>query len=127
MPLETPTFGGPNAGPKVGEVNISEVHFNPADPDGGGRIQPRDLEFIEVTNRFDRPIDLTGWQLAGDVAYTFPDGMILSANDSAIIVSFDPTAGDGKSKRSVLEFMFGMSPTDTVLGPLTNPEDARAM
>ena len=89
--LETVTFGGPNSGPKVGEVTISEVHYAPLDLDGGGSIRDRDFAFIELYNRTDRPIDLGGWQLSGDVEFTFEVGTIVSAQEALTVVRFDPS------------------------------------
>jgi hypothetical protein len=126
IPLETPTFGGPNSGPETGDVIISEIYFNPLDPDGDRVIQPRDLEFIEVTNTSSGPVDLTGWQLAGNVSYSFPDGMALGAGQSAVIVSFDPAAGNAASKVGIFRFILGLPPTDGVLGAVIDAENRRS-
>ncbi len=124
--LETTTLGGPNAGVEISEVIISEVYFNPEDPDGDRGIRPLDLEFVEVTNTSESPVDLTGWQLAGEVAYTFPDGTTLGANDSAVLVSFDPTAGTGPNKANLFRFILGLPPTDDVAGVVTDPGTRRS-
>lgn len=126
IPLDRTTFGGPNAGPEVPDVIISEIYFNPLVPGNSGLIQPRDLEFIEVTNVTDRPVDLTGWQLAGQVRYAFPEGATLGANKSMVILTFDPTAATGRTKAEVFKITLGMSPADEVFGVLTDPHNSRS-
>ena len=122
--LESTTLGGPNADRAKSDVIISEIYFNPEDPDGNGRIRPRDLEFIEVTNTGNSPVDLTGWKLAGEVAYDFADGMTLDANASAVMVSFDPATD--VSDASIFKFILGMPPEDEPLGELSDPENPRS-
>lgn len=60
------------------DVVINEIMYDP--PYG----QP-DLEFIELFNRGDQGIDLSGWQLAGGIEYTFPDGTFMVPGDFLVI------------------------------------------
>jgi hypothetical protein len=90
-PMTDLTLPGPNSGPRVGPLIISEVHYNPA---GGG-----DLEFIEITNPTNYTIDLWDrWTVGGvpqDVSWTvegfsFPAGTSLDPGESLVVVGFDP-------------------------------------
>ena len=54
------------------EIVINEVHV---DPD----IATELVEFIELYNRGDAPVDLSGWALRGAVGYTFPPGAFVDA------------------------------------------------
>jgi hypothetical protein len=121
LPLAQNTFGAPNSDRMVGEVVITEVHFQPVDPDGAGTLRVKDFEFIEVFNTTDRAIDLTGWRLAGDVTYDFPDGTTLDAGASAVVVAFDT---GNLNRSSVFRFTLGMSGDAALLGGLT---DARQL
>lgn len=121
IPLNETTLGGPNAGPAIGDVIISELYFNPLDPDGAGTIQARNLEFLELTNVSDAPIDLTGWQLAGEVEYAVPDSTTLGAGESMVVVGFDPTSTSGRNNANVFKFTLGLGFTEPLYGRLLDP------
>ena len=61
---------------------VSELMYHPRE-DGSGR----DLEFIELYNAGSIFEDLSGFQLTGDVAYTFPQGFRLGAGQFAVIAA----------------------------------------
>ncbi len=58
-PMTEPTLdaatGYENAGPRIGPLVISEVHFNSSEPAGED-----DLEFVEIYNPTDAAVELTG-------------------------------------------------------------------
>jgi len=120
--LVEPTLGGPNAARDPGDVIISEVYYNPADPDGGGRTKPEDVEFVEITNRTDSPVDLGGWQVTGpsdsesSPNYEFPAGTIIDPAEALVIVSFDPT---DNSKAAIFKFTLGMELAAPLYGELS--------
>jgi regulation of enolase protein 1 (concanavalin A-like superfamily) len=59
---------------------ISEIMYRPAP-----RADDRDLEFVELFNSLSVPQDLGGWQLAGSIGYTFPDGTVLPAGGFLVV------------------------------------------
>ncbi|MEZ6117876.1 MAG: lamin tail domain-containing protein [Pirellulaceae bacterium] len=58
------------------------------DPDAGPiAYQKSDEEWIELFNRSDRAIDISGWQLAEAIGYTFPDNTLLNAGDFVVVAN----------------------------------------
>ena len=51
-------------------VIISEIHYNPVD---------ERTEFVELHNRTDIDIDLTGYEFTNGISYRFPDGTVIPA------------------------------------------------
>lgn len=86
---------------KTGLV-ISEIMYHP--PDAWG---PTNLEFIELHNPDLYAEDLSGYQLAGHIQYTFPAGTRLPSG-GYVVVARDPAA---------VEAFYGVR---GVLGPYTN-------
>lgn len=114
-PLETPTFGSRNAQPRLDDVIITEVMYLPEDPDAEGPLNDESFEYLELTNRSDATVDLTGWKLSGHVEFDFPVGTQLEAGASLLVSTFDGQA----NPVTLLSFQltFG-SPTGLrVLGP----------
>ena len=61
---------------------ISEIHYHPP-----SRADGRDVEFIELFNTLEWPWDLSGYRLAGEVAYTFPNGTVISGRSFLVIAA----------------------------------------
>jgi len=88
--LQTVTKGSANNNdPVIGPAVISELMYNPQDPDSTA-------EFIEVTNITGSTISLydpanpaNTWQIKG-VNYAFPQGVTLSGNETILITRGDP-------------------------------------
>jgi hypothetical protein len=83
------TFPGANAGPRVGPVVISEIHFHPA---------PGGDEFLELANLtsnamplFDPAFPTNRWRLDG-VGFTFPADTTLAPNSLALLVATNPAS-----------------------------------
>ncbi|MHA3771303.1 lamin tail domain-containing protein [Verrucomicrobiota bacterium sgz303538] len=74
------TFGTANSGPRLGEVVINEIQYQPAIGDD---------EFIELRNTTDAAIAIAGWQFEG-LAFLFPAAASIPANGLALIVPIDP-------------------------------------
>jgi len=81
-----------NNDPIIGPVVISEIMYNPQDPDSDS-----DAEFIELTNLtgstvylYDTANPTNTWQIKG-VSYAFPPGVTLSANETILVTRGDPT------------------------------------
>jgi len=103
-PMTEATFGSFNSGPRIGPVIISEVMYNPPDPDGPDGVDPDDLEFIELFNPTDDAINLAAlannphgggqyfadWRLRGGVNMEFDEGTTITAGSLLVVLSFDP-------------------------------------
>lgn len=85
--LASRTFGGPNAGPLVGPVVISEVQYHPS---------PEYDEFIELQNLSAAPVPLfdvahptNTWRISG-VGFSFPTNVTLAPGGLALITILEP-------------------------------------
>ena len=117
VPMQRPSLGELNTGPKFADVVISEIHHAPRDPDGTGPLSAATMEFIELTNRSTAEVDLSGWHLQGDVTFTFPQGASLPARSSVVVVSFDPATES--TLKVVFDLTFGVDRDVNFLGPWT--------
>jgi len=106
-PMRSVTLGEPNSGPRVGTVLISELMYNPA----GGNPN---LEYVEIYNPGDQPVDLYRWTLGGSVQYSFPAGTILGPRRSLVMVGFDPT---DPSAADAFRTAYDLPAWATLLGP----------
>ncbi len=98
-PMVSNTFGVENIGPRIGPVLISEVMYNPPDPDGVDGIDPDDLEFIEIYNPGPSSVDLWESYFVDDVwqdypwqveEFEFAAGTTLAAGEALVVLRFDP-------------------------------------
>ncbi|MCH8042337.1 MAG: lamin tail domain-containing protein [Planctomycetes bacterium] len=85
---DSPTLGAANAPPRIPDVIINEIMYNP--PDGGA-------EFIELFNRSDSPVALfdpdhpaNTWRFGNGVRFGFPTGITLDAGEYLLVVGIDP-------------------------------------
>lgn len=115
VPLDQPSLGALNAGPRLSDVIVSEIHHAPLDPDAQGPLTGAATEFVELHNRSEAVADLSGWQLRGDVRYTIPNGTRLDPGASIIVTSFDANAD--ATRRTVFELTFGVRTELRFLGP----------
>ena len=83
------TLGQPNAGPQIGPVVISEIHYEPA---------PGGAEFIEIRNITASPVPLfdplaptNTWHIEG-LGFTFPTNVILPPDGLAVVTPGNPVA-----------------------------------
>jgi len=77
---------------------ISEMMYHPTNSE---------LEFVELFNTRDEPEDLSGYQLGGSIAYTFPEGTIIPGGGFVVVAKAHAT----------LQTAHGIG---GVLGPFTN-------
>ncbi|MBI4604027.1 MAG: lamin tail domain-containing protein [Planctomycetes bacterium] len=77
----TPTRGAPNAVERVTDVVINEIFYHPPDDRSG--------EFIEIHNRGQRAIDLSGFRFDRGIDYTFGPGTTIEAG-GYLVVTEDP-------------------------------------
>ncbi|MBY0263073.1 MAG: lamin tail domain-containing protein, partial [Phycisphaerales bacterium] len=85
--------GAASADPaNIGKVIITEIFANPNDADGAGfgiRAAGVNLEFIEIFNTTNAPIDISGWRLDDEdptASAPFPAGTILGARQALVII-----------------------------------------
>ncbi len=75
------TPGAPNRFRLDSRVVINEIHYHDrptyADAAAGVPFAESGLEWVELHNRSDGPVDLTGWSLDGGIHHDFPDGATL--------------------------------------------------
>ncbi len=80
--------------PRSGELVISEIHYHPSAPsaaeEAAGHSDPSAFEFLELWNRSEWTLDLSGVQFTAGVSFVFspgaslpPDGRLLLASDPA--------------------------------------------
>jgi hypothetical protein len=81
------TLGGPNSGPRIGPVVITELMYNPASDHA---------EFVELMNITDGPVKLFDphypanvWMIGG-IGFAFPDGVELEPGEIILIVPVEP-------------------------------------
>lgn len=94
---------------------INEVHYHPADdPDETNDVD--DLEFVELYNPTDAPIDLSGYSIADAVEMTFED-VVLPAGEYLFV---SPSA-----EASLAEY--GVSPSAVYTSKLSNGGETIAL
>ncbi|MBL9127715.1 MAG: lamin tail domain-containing protein, partial [Verrucomicrobiales bacterium] len=88
-PFRVPTRATPgeaNVFAFHGEIVVNEIFYH-----APLRSPAVDEQWIELFNRSDRSVDLSGWRLSDDVEFRFPDGARL-ASGSYCVVTGDATA-----------------------------------
>lgn len=96
-PTMESSFGVVNSGPYVGDVIISEIQASANIEGVDGISNSRDLEFVELYNRTDHAVDLSNWQISGDIDFMFSEGTSLPAGQTLTLVGFDPIADPVKT------------------------------
>ncbi len=61
-------------------VVISEIHYHPP-------VGEESLEFVEVTNEWNTPIDLGGYAFNDGIRFVFPDGTILESGETLVVAA----------------------------------------
>jgi hypothetical protein len=79
--------------PVAGDLLVSELHYHPADSTPGelsvdSTFKASDFEFIELLNNSNRPLNLTGLTVAGEVRFSFLTGadIILDPGQRLLLV-----------------------------------------
>ena len=90
IPLTQSTRNTQNQSPAIGDIVISEINYHARDLDGEGGQQANNFEFVELLNRSEVEIDLSGWRITGDVDLSFRRGPTLGPGESVLAVSFAP-------------------------------------
>jgi hypothetical protein len=114
FPMAQLTLGAENTGPLPGDVIISELHYNPVDPDGSGPLVADTFEFIELYNRSISAVDVTNWRLEGGVQFTFAAGTLISPGETVVVVPFVP---ENTGQVSLFRTTYGVSGPLRLIGP----------
>lgn len=93
------TPGEPNRTSAPTSIVINEIFYH-------GIENSRDREFVELYNRGDEAVDLTGWVFSEGLRYTFPPGTMIQPDDY-LVVAFNP---------EFIRETYGLSETQ-VIGP----------
>ena len=76
--LSSPSPGGPNSAIRQSDVVINELMYDPISGND-------DDQYIELYNRSTNQVDLSAWQLAGAVTYTFASNTVLLPDSYLVI------------------------------------------
>jgi hypothetical protein len=96
-------------------VIVSEVHFAPIDPDDRGRdFRSDQFEFVELYNRTLDVVDVSGWQVAGDIEIVLPQETRIEPRETLLVVAFDPS---DPTQASPFRFVHGITTTVPMIGP----------
>lgn len=82
--LHTPTPGDPNQISVESSIVINEIMYHPYENDDN-------LEYIELYNRGNDAVDLSGWSFSKGVAFVFPVGTILDPDEYLVVAKNQAT------------------------------------
>ena len=80
-PLAGATPAASNTEPRVGPVQVTEIHYHPSG------VTP---EFVEISNTGEMAESLASWTLRGDVDFNVASGESLAPAEAVVVVAFDP-------------------------------------
>ena len=90
MATATPTPGAANMVLLEEDIVINEIMYHPPlDPELGRQAPRPGVSFVEIYNRSERDIDISGFRFNRGIAYTFETGTILGAGQY-LAVAEDP-------------------------------------
>lgn len=104
------TLGGPNAGPIVGPVVITEILYHP-DADGDEFVELRNISGRDMP-LFDPDHPTNTWRLNG-LGFTFPTNVVLGSNGLLLIVATN--AADFRAKYAVPDSVLILGPSGGAL------------
>ena len=124
-PMQQTTLGTGNASVRVGPLVISELNYNPGAPSEAAlAIDPtltaNDLEYVEIHNPTNSPVDLTNWQISGGVDYDFPAGTMIGAGETLVVLSFNPTNAGNADQLNAFRAHYGIDESVDLLGGYAN-------
>src|SRR5690606_25090518 len=76
--LETPTPGARNTRPRLPEIVINEIMYNPVSGN-------QEEEYIELFNRSGSAVNLFGWALQDGISFTFTENSSIPAGGYFVI------------------------------------------
>ncbi|HMC28578.1 MAG TPA: lamin tail domain-containing protein, partial [Verrucomicrobiae bacterium] len=89
------TPGGPNSGPKVGPIVISEIMYHPPDLGTNDNTAGEFVELLNITTNavplFDPMYPTNTWKISGGIDFTFPTNVWLASGELLLLVNIAPT------------------------------------
>jgi hypothetical protein len=76
--LSTRTQGNTNTVPRVDDIVINEIMYGPIS-------EEQDDEFVELYNRGNLAVNISGWRFTSGLNYTFPDNTFIPANGYVVV------------------------------------------
>ena len=76
--LQSPTAGRPNTPGWIDDIVISEIMYSPISGDDRE-------EYLELWNRGEVLVDVSGWQLSDGIQFEVPEGVVLEAGQGLVI------------------------------------------
>jgi len=99
------TLGSANAGPRVGPIVLSEIHYHP-DANGDEFVELRNLTASDIP-LYDVARPTNTWRVNG-LGFAFPTNVILPSNGFALIVATNPAAF--RAKYSIADDVLVLGP-----------------
>ena len=99
-----PTAGSANDGDFVTDLVIHEIFYHPPDTTPSNSYEGQ--SFLELHNRSDSSLDLSGFRFTRGISFDFPDGTSIAAGGYLVVAEDPPT----------IEAVYGIA---GVLGPWT--------
>ena len=112
-PMQSRSFGASNSGPRIGPVMISEIMYAPPGVND-------DLEYIELLNLTDSPINLANWKFDEGVDFTFGN-VTIQPRSTLVVVRFDPTNPANATKLNTFRNTYGITAAVPLVGGYGNP------
>ena len=134
VPMRNRTLGETNSAPRIGPILISELHFHPAEPSAAALaldpdLSAGDLEFIELFNPTNEPINLANWRIRGGVDFDFGDMVSLSPDGVLLVLPFNPANPNNAARFDAFLVHHGLNENDAEVtggyqGQLSNEGEA---
>ena len=121
IPQGRDTLGCGNTHGRVGPLVISEVQYHPGLPSADAlatypAINSDDLEFVEIHNPTAATVDLTEWRLRGGVDFEFDPTATIAADETIVILSFNPDNPDNVDRAEAVRIHYGIGAEVRLLG-----------
>ncbi len=105
-PLASTTPAAANAAPRIGSVQVTEIHDHP---------EAGTPEFVEIANTGAQAESLAFWTLRGDVDFDFPEDLALAPGEAIVMVAFNPALQP--SLATDFRMIYGVDPAVRLAGP----------
>ena len=117
FPMREMSFGAANTGPLSPPLLISEVHYNPADPDDNGPLDGQAIQFVELHNPTELPLNLGSYSLDGSIEFAFSDSTTLEPGKTLIVANYDPELD--LAQDTLFRLVYTLQLDAKVVGPFT--------
>ena len=122
VPLANRSPGLINGTFRSSDLVLSEIHYHPGDPSAQAlgidpALSAKDLEFVEVANATSDTVDMTNWRLRGEVDFDFPAAAELAADQTIVVVSFDPMLPANSNRLDAFRAHYGIGSGVNLVGP----------